>query len=189
MQKWIKQVGLFLTTLFLATACFIAAPSDAQAGNFEVGGAFGYAAAPDADSDYDLNGLSFSLHFGYKFLDWVGVAIEQDLGGLFYDKHGLDVDEFYGATIFEARFYAPLMDKLEFNGKFGIGATYLADSYDGESWDTGWFAIRLGVGLTYYIMDSLGINLMFDYTPSVANSDDAEDEHFIKLQVGVVYQF
>lgn len=180
-----KQIGIFFATLFVAATCFFVAPNNAQAGQFEVGGAFGYAALPDSDSELDLHGLAFSLSFGYKFFDWLGAAVEQDLGGLFYDKYGMDISEFSGATIFEAKFYVPIVQNFEFNGKFGIGATYVAN--DGH--DSGWFAIRLGVGATYYIMQQLGIGLIFDYTPSVANSDNANTGHFLKLQLGVVYRF
>lgn len=74
-------------------------------------GAFGYVALPDSDSEVDLNGLAFSLGFGYRINSWFGIALEQDLGGLFYDKNHLDIDWFYGATMFEAKFFPRFGEK------------------------------------------------------------------------------
>lgn len=192
-----KRIGLFFTTLFLAATCLFSAPNEAEAGEFEIMGAFGYVALPDSDSEVDLNGLAFSLGFGYRINSWFGIALEQDLGGLFYDKNHLDIDWFYGATMFEAKFFIGLVKNLELSGKVGIGATYVADKYrDGgvnKRWDTGWFAIRLGAGLTYFIMGTVGLGLNLDYTPSIANDEAYYREqatgHFVKLQAHVIIKF
>ena len=37
-----KRIGLFFTTLFLAAMCLFSAPNEAEAGEFEIMGAFGY---------------------------------------------------------------------------------------------------------------------------------------------------
>ena len=178
-----KRIGLFFTTLFLAATCLFSAPNEAEAGEFEIMGAFGYVALPDSDSEVDLNGLAFSLGFGYRINSWFGIALEQDW--------------FYGATMFEAKFFLGLVKNLELSGKIGIGATYVADKYrdDGvnKRWDTGWFAIRLGVGLTYFIMGTVGLGLNLDYTPSIANDETYYREqatgHFVKLQAHVIIKF
>ena len=99
--------------------------------------------------------------------------------------------------MFEAKFFLGLVKNLELSGKIGIGATYVADKYrDGgvnKRWDTGWFAIRLGVGLTYFIMGTVGLGLNLDYTPSIANDETYHREqatgHFVKLQAHVIIKF
>lgn len=190
----IKQIlsssAIALATLFFAFTLALSAPSNAQAGEFEAGIGFGYAGWVGNDHDGylyddDFNGMTFSLEFGYRINDWLGIFIEQDLGGLFYKKHHADIDMFYGATVFEGKvFYA--IKALEIFGKLGIGATYAADSEDGYDWDNGWFALRLGVGATYYIGSNWGIGLNFDYTPSF---DDDYVSHFLKFQAHFIFRF
>lgn len=184
-----SKVAAFLTALLLAATCFIAVPNEADAAGFEFTGGFGYAALPDPDSSLDYHGFAFTLGFGYRINDWVGVAIDQDLGGLFYNKHGYDIDVFQGATMFEAKFYFPIVSSFEIGAKVGIGATYMAD----EGNDDGWFAIRIGVNGTYFITSNVGIGLNFDYTPSFANDDHnghtSSTGHFLKLQAHLMYRF
>lgn len=198
MSQFAKRLGVFFMALFMASACLFSAPKEADAGEVEIMGAFGYAALPDSDSKVDYNGLAFSVGVGYRFISWVGVALEQDLGGLFYNKNHADIDCFYGATMFEVKFNIGLLGNLELSGKAGIGAVYVADSFDygdgKKRFDRGWFAIRVGVGLTYYLFGTVGLGLNFDYTPAIGNDDDdffVDDstQHFLKLQAHVAIKF
>ena len=185
LHNLMRKFGYGLLTLLFAACLGLATPSNAEArGDIEVGAAFGWIGlVHDAEDIY--NGFTFSIDAGYRFTDWVGLYIEQDLGGIWHedDDH---VNGFYGATLVEGKFiYA--VNSLELFGKVGLGATYVDVDYDGYGdWDNAWFAIRLGIGATYMIGSNWGLGLNFDWTPGF---DDDVVMHFIKLQLHLAFKF
>ncbi len=180
--KW----AMAMLSLFCASALFVAAPQTAQAGQVEAGIGFGWMGDEDDDAD-DGNGPMFELQIGYRIYDWVGVYLDQDLGGIFWDRGRWEDDYSYfqGATILNARFFVPV-SVIELQFKAGIGATYQAKHDDGEDWSEGQFAIRLGIGAFYDITTSFGIGATFEYTPAIG---DDYVKHFVSLEAQARFKF
>ncbi len=180
-----NNAAVRFASLLMALTCLSAVPDNVAAGEFEVGGAVGYAACIGdyCYSDGVRNGIAFSFGLGYKFTNWFGVVAEQDLSGVYvYNKYwNFDEWEFVGSTFVAAKFYLSVAQNFEFTGKIGAGATYGKDKWDDES--AIGIAIRLGVGATYRISQQLGVGIIFDYEPSFC------DRHNLKIQFGVVCNF
>ena len=187
LNKLMKHIVLALTTLLFAFGLNMATSQEANAGEFEINGGFGFAGMYHKNS-VDYNGFTFTIGAHYRFLDWLGLGVEQDLGALFNDDDN-DYNGFYGATIFGAKFIYSF-GAAEIFGRLGIGAVYVNMEYVKHhihwEWDNAWFGLRLGVGGTYYIAGPFGIGLNFDYTPSF---DDDVVTHFLRLQLHLVYKF
>lgn len=189
MQKLKHSVALaphklclaLLTTLF--AACFALAPTqEAQAGGFELEGQFGWLSNVASHDHHTASnhGFHFVLSPGYRFVDWVGLYLDQGFGGLF--KGG---SIFAGQTIVNAKFFLPI-NPVELWGKVGLGAFYVAN--DGHS--NGAFAIKLGIGVTYDIKGPIGIGINFDYMPVIWNDGWYDyTTHVLDLGVHLRYKF
>ena len=187
LNKLMKNIFLGLVTLLFACGLNMATAQDAQAGEFEINGGFGFAGMYGKHVD-DYNGFTFTIGAHYRIIDWLGLGVEQDLGALFFE-HDNDYNGFYGATMFDAKFIYSL-GSAEIFGRLGLGAVYINLDYDKKhvhwEWDNAWFGLRIGVGGTYYIAGPLGLGINFDYTPSF---DDDVVIHFLRLQLHLVYKF
>ena len=186
-HAWIAVLGVLF-----AFGCMFVSPSQANAQNFDVNAAFGWQGLILDDHRQDWHGPMFSLSFGYRFMDGLGVYLEQDLGGLIFDNEKPldDVKLFNGATIISARgIYT--VGQMELWGKLGIGAIYTADS-DGDWGDEAWFAFRCGIGLTYMFMSNIGAGLDFSYTVGADDSHNHFDDEavsFLSVKLHVSFRF
>ena len=180
-----SKFGAAFMALCFVTTFALAAPQDAQAEGFELGGDFSYVAEVYKGYD-DGHGFAFTLTGGYRFLDWVGVYLDQQLGGSWYGKHD-DEGHFLGSTVVSAKFFYEVSD-LEIWGQFGVGAGY--DSYDAgpaKNVSDGAFVLKLGAGVQYQIMNDLYLGGKFTY--QLFAFDDKPNAHVINLGVTVMYQF
>ena len=194
-QKYLTSMGrhawmVVLGALF-AFGCFFAAPSQANAQNFDLNAAFGWQTMVLDDHRDDGNGPMFNISFGYRFMDFLGVYVEQDLGGLIWDNAAPieDYKIFNGATLVDIRGFFTV-SSFELWGKLGIGAIYTADS-DGDAGDQAWFAFRLGIGATYMFMSNIGAGLDFSYTLGAADSHAHFDDvvNFVSQKAHVSFRF
>lgn len=186
----------FIACIFVAFLSF-AAPSTAKAGGvngLEVGGAFGWQGEL-FDNGTDMNGIVFRLNAGYRFKDWVGIFINQDLGGTWTRKHGGGIrgKHFAGATIFSANFFYEI-SQIELFGLLGIGALYhgkFSERYkNGGSTvfahtSDGAFAFRMGIGGSFKITNNILAGINFDYT--VGAFDDVDN--ILDLMLHIRYKF
>lgn len=149
--KLYRALKLALLTLITATALVFAAPSEAEAGHtgFEFQGGFGYLIS--AGNSYTHHGINFTFSPGYRW-DWIGVYIDQTLGGVFPHKRSY----FIGSTIVNAKAFYNITAPLEIWGQVGIGAAYVEDY--------GLFGLKLGVGMSYAIRSNIAIGGDFTYT-------------------------
>ena len=127
LNRLMKHIVLALTTLLFAFGLNMATSQEANAGEFEINGGFGFAGMYHKNS-VDYNGFTFTIGAHYRFLDWLGLGVEQDLGALFNDDDN-DYNGFYGATIFGAKFIYSF-GAAEIFGRLGIGAVYVNMEYD-----------------------------------------------------------
>ena len=176
-----------------ALGCFFAAPSQANAQNFDLNAAFGWQGMILDDVD-DGHGPMLNVSFGYRFHPNFGVYVEQDLGGLVWrhwdvHPHHKHFRIFNGATLVGVRGFLTF-GSFELWGKVGIGAIYTADS-DGDAWDQAWFAFRLGIGGTYMITKIIGVGLDFSYTLGAADTHAHVDDvvNFVSLKAHVSFRF
>ncbi len=191
----------FLATVFAAFLAVFAlvTPSTAKANGFEVMGAIGWHDEIPNDTPHaDMNGFGVRLSAGYRFADWIGVFVNQDLGGAFnhWDIGGVRVrgSHFLGTTLVSANLFFPT-GPLETFALIGIGATYTgkwhehhhdhhADLGKGE----GAFAFRVGIGATYMLPTNpkFGIGANFDYT---TGAFEVDNEHIVDLMLHMRYKF
>lgn len=151
-----KIIPAFLA-LLMATGLCLATPSNAEAGTgFDIGAGIGWHGAFHHKDVGHFHGFSVRLAAGYRFKDWIGVYINQDLGGHWHGHHH---GYFAGTTILSADFFLPFQD-LTLIGLIGVGADY--HNYDLV--ENGAFALRLGIGAEYMIKPNFGIGANFDYT-------------------------
>ena len=192
-SKLTNKLTLIALSVLAASAFAFAAPSTAQAGQFEIGGGFGYESEQYKNDDGNgMNGINFRLIAGYKFLDWVGIYLNQDLGGTFRSDNDITSSRFVGSTIVSGDFFYPA-GAFKFMGTVGIGATYHGKShieYDGyyETMGSseGAFAFRVGIGGYYMLSQQLGLGLTFDYT---LGAYDGWNDHILNVLLGVRYAF
>jgi len=189
-----KYFSLITLTLLSALAFTFAAPSQASAQSLEVGAAFGWIGNV---GDYDDgHGIDLRLSFGYHINDYVAILLEQDLGGTWWgdDNDHNEWSIFEGSTIVAGKFIYPVQKSFDIWGKVGLGAHYIARHRHHDDWSKGYFAFRIGVGLTYYFLDNLGAGLNFDYTlgagsdkyPRLHASDNA---NIVDLMLHLTYKF
>lgn len=190
------QNKIALTALAASTVALFAfaTPSVAEAGQFEVGGGFGYL-GEFGKNDHSMHGINFRLFGGYKFLDWVGVYLNQDLGGDFDSEGDTHWSKFVGATIVSGDFFYPV-GPVKISSTVGIGAAYTGKTttrVDGHSetggHSAGAFAFRVGAGCYYMVNDALGVGLTFDYTFAAFKTEDGDNRHFLNILAGVRYAF
>ena len=183
-----RHVWTVVLGALLAFGCFIATPSQANAQNFDLNAAFGWQGMIIDDAD-DGHGPMLNVSFGYRFKDWIGAYIEQDLGGLIWDLPGDDWKIFSGATIASIRFFYAI-NAFELWGKLGIGAIYTADS-DSDWGDEAWFAFRIGIGGTYMFTKAMGVGLDFAYTLGAGDKHSYWHDvvNFVSLKAHVSFRF
>jgi len=156
--SFLKQpLRLGLLTALLASFFVFASPNDAQAGNFELHGGFGYLGVFNKGGD--AHGISVTLSPGFRW-DWIGVFLDQNLGGVFssYDDfygHRKYNNLFVGSTIINAKFFYNL-GPAELWGQAGIGGAYVEKD--------GAFGLKLGIGLSVPLSSFLAIGGDFAYT-------------------------
>jgi hypothetical protein len=166
-----SKFGAVLMALCFVTTFALAAPQEAEAGDWEVGGDFGF--VTDVGG-YDAHGFGFTIYGGYRFLDWVGVYLDQQLSGVWWE-HSEAGSYFVGSTVVNARFFLPV-GPVELWGQIGMGA-----GYEGE-W--GAFDFKLGIGAQYPITNNIAIGGKFAY--QVFANDGAD--HILNLAVTLNYQ-
>ena len=131
----------------------------------------------------------FNVSVGYRFMDWLGVYYEQDLGGLIWDNGpAKDWKIFSGASLVSIRGFLAI-SSIELWGKLGLGCTYIADS-DSDA-DEAWFAFRLGIGATYMFSSTVGAGLDFSYTLGAGDDNAHIDDviHFVSLKAHISFRF
>lgn len=193
MSKLTNTFTLIALSVLAASAFAFAAPSTAQAGQIEIGGSFGYEGEQYKHDDGNgMNGINFRLIAGYKFLDWVGVYLNQDLGGTFRSENDSTLSRFVGSTIVSGDFFYPA-GAFKLMGTVGIGATYHGKSHfktDNHSEtigsSDGAFAFRVGLGGYYMLSQQMSLGLTFDYT---LGAYDGWNDHILNVLFGVRYAF
>lgn len=182
-----NKCSLVALTALAASIFVFATPAEAEAGQFELGGAFGYVGEVHKDSD-GMHGINFRLSAGYKFTDWVGLFLNQDLGGTFHKSNDVRTSHFLGATIVSGDFFYPIA-AFRLMGTIGLGATYHGQGHikaDGHTHDVGSsdgaFAFRVGIGGHYMLSDALGVGLTFDYT---LGAFEHWNDHILNLLLSV----
>lgn len=169
-----SKFGAVLMALCFVTTFALAAPQEAEAGDWEIGGDFGFVtevAGPDE------HGFGFTIYGGYRFLDWVGVYLDQQLSGVWGNSEGPGL--FVGSTVVNARFFLPV-GPVELWGQIGMGAGYTA--IDEHSW--GAFDFKLGIGAQFPITNNIAIGGKFAY--QVFANDGTG--HVLNLAVTLNYQ-
>ena len=184
----LHQLSAAFMALVAALCFMVATPSQANAQNIDINAAFGWQGMILDDHRDDGHGPMFTISVGYRFMDWLGVYYEQDLGGLIWDNPGPDFKIFSGASIVSIRGFL-ILSNFELWGKLGIGAFYTADS-DGDAWDEGWFAFRIGIGGTYMFTQKVGAGLDFSYTLGAGDHHVIDDTvHLVSLKLHVSFRF
>lgn len=184
--------------VFIFSLCTFASSAFAQAGEpgvdvrinlgadiLKMGGsasmsAGDYSASEESDEFQDFIGFMGKISFGYRW-EFVGVYIDQDLGGVWYQSDDDDDEEdgnFLGGTFLVGRGIYPIMENLQVDVAFGLGIMYGAgDSGDdlekedaqmslifNEDFDPSVaFAVKVGLSITYYFTDMIGAGIFFDY--------------------------
>lgn len=174
-KNLMSKVGAALMALCFVTAFALAAPQEAEAGEFELGGDFGYVAQV---AGWDEHGFGFTLYGGYRFLDWVGVYLDQQLSGVWAENSDAP-GTFLGSTVVNARFFLPV-SSVELWGQIGMGAGYRA--YEEHSW--GAFAFKLGLGAQFEVTNNIAIGGKFAY--QVFANDGTN--HVLNLALTVNYK-
>ncbi len=184
---------LAAVTLASIAAFTLASPDEAQAAGWELQGAFGWLGEVH-DGPGDMNGITFRLAGGYKINDWVGIFLNQDIGGTWDKDTGARWSHFVGATIVSADFFYTL-GQVQLLGLVGLGAHYIGDTHWEHRHDNlkgddnnsdGAFAFRIGVGATYMINSKLGVGLNFDYT---LGAYETWNDHVLDLLLHIRYAF
>ena len=137
-----------------------------------------------ADFKETMVGFDGRLSIGYRF-QWFGIYLDQDLGGIwvvgdseeddyFDEDEGDDKGVFLGGTFVTARGILPLMENaLEVNVGLGLGMMYGGGDKSVILNDEGdpsvAFALKVTAGLTYYLTDSIGTGITFDYNVAFNN--------------------
>ncbi|MCL2326208.1 MAG: hypothetical protein FWC40_06930 [Proteobacteria bacterium] len=150
--SFLKQhLRLGLLTAFLATFFVFASPSDAQAADFELHGGFGYMGLFNGPSSH---GITVTLSPGLRW-GWIGIYLDQNLGGVFHRHHHYSTSTFVGSTILNAKFFLDL-GPAELWGQAGIGAAYIEDF--------GAFGLKLGAGVSVPLSSFMSLGLDLAYT-------------------------
>ncbi|MBO4350726.1 MAG: outer membrane beta-barrel protein [Proteobacteria bacterium] len=130
-------------------------------------------------------GVNGTISLGYRFQRYIGVYVDQDLGGVWSTSGGDDYDEessgaFHGGSFAVVRgIFGAYYDDIEFSVGGGPGAMYGA----GDGSDA-CFAIRLTAGFAYYVTDSIGIGVGIDYNLGfIKPKDEFEIEMHLVHQI------
>ena len=125
-------------------------------------------------NDYDLGAFSFNVETVVRFTDYYALGIEIGMGGsslgnssshwFISKEHEKLSDLGVMLQIFVTNKFIYSGDNFDFYGEIGVGGHILfADGYYNESGDLGgvntWFGMRLRVGMTYYVTDSVGVGI------------------------------
>ncbi len=149
-----------------------------------------------------LAGINSTISFGYRWR-YIGLYFDEELGGLWWtgDTGKFNNDGmFWGGSYVTPRALIPIKKKMEIDIGIGVGMMYNAASksvyYDDEdnyqdyqdySDDSNsvklmknkngdsvpCFAIKVGVGFTYYVTKKMGIGANFDYNLGIHVVSDA----------------
>lgn len=156
--RFMSKLGAIFMALCFVTAFSLATPEEAKAGEIEAGADLGYVAQLDILSSH---GFGITVYGGYRIFDWMGVYVDQLLGGVWLEDYaGIEPEGiFVGSTVLNARFFMPINHSIELWGQIGIGAGYLAVN---EASDEG-FAFKAGVGAMYALTHNLSLGAKFAY--------------------------
>ena len=180
-----SKFGAVLMALCFVTTFALAAPQEADDSEIEVGGDFGYVANVGGGNSH--HGFGITLYGGYRFFDWLGVYLDQQLSGVWWKAHpqssnipGVILEPkthsyFVGSTVVNARCFLPT-GPVELWGQIGMGAGYV------EDW--GAFDFKLGIGVQYPITNKIAIGGKFAY--QVFANDGTT--HVLDLAVTLNYQ-
>ena len=143
--------------------------------------------APDV-----MAGINSTISFGYRWR-YVGLYFDEELGGLWWtgDTKKIAKDGvFFGGSYVTVRPLIGIKKKIEIDFAVGVGMMYSAASKSSSSGDDNYedyqdysndssvstkliankdgdsvpcFAIKVGVGFTYYVMKNFGLGVNFDY--------------------------
>ena len=192
--------SLFLIfACFATTNAF--AQADKTGLDLRVGLAVPYYAGASSSVDFDMGelnasglsavGVGLDVQVLYRWT-YFGLGIEQLIGGVFaLDKTvsfsgNLDdanvnasfFDEgdgaFYGATFFLLKEYIPIGHSHLITISEGLGATYGAKLDHKRLYVTdsdAAFGVKLDLGYTYFIMETYGVGVNFEYHASLAFND------------------
>lgn len=216
MKQRTNRISLFLL-IVLATELFIVShPTPAHAENwiFDLGA--GYMTEmgrknKKQPSEFELKTKGFDVQFilGYKAIDWLIIALDQDLGRTWHEEKTHTFHHFYGITTLSANYYA-VLKPVDFMVGIGLGAMYHGvwrwEFHDGNqntrtyrSMDGG-FALRLRANVTYMFTELVGVGIRFDYTFAAADYTysgaswydrlpDSYTQHMIDVQAHVRLAF
>lgn len=124
--------------------------------------------------NYDLGAFSFSIEPVIRFVDFYALGIDISVGGStlgdssshWYISDGGDSFSDLGAMfqIFITNKFIYTDDDYELYGELGLGGHMLfASGYYNEAGELGglnsWLGVRLRVGMTYYVTDSVGVGM------------------------------
>lgn len=189
------RIVLALMALLFVGVFAVANPQQARA-EFEVGLGAGWDGMILDGRGYDTtnNGLVFQLSAGFRFLGFLGVFVEQDLGYIRIEagQAPIKLDErlFKGATIVDGRFYFSFL-LLESYLKLGIGAMYMETLPAVKDDIETWFAFRTGLGVTLKL-GSFRVGAELDYTLGSTDKNDfdrKDNTHFISVRGVLGYLF
>ncbi|MBQ8037782.1 MAG: hypothetical protein IJ268_12385 [Proteobacteria bacterium] len=199
-----KQCRSLVLSLFLGV--FLCIPVTAFAGHFTLDIAGGWTTenaplGPRYDRR-DLHGAMFTISPEYRFHDYVGLALDLDLGamGMEYQTYILGQPStitlsqwFYGGSYLSvAGYYAP-GGPVELFLKLGLGAQYLAwEQFDHKI--HAWFAVKAGVGATYKLTRLLGIGIITNYIYGYGDVNEEQFEnrphhHTVDIQFHLRFDF
>lgn len=154
----------------------------------------------DFDSGYKhtpedvFAGISGTISFGYRW-GIFGLYLDEDLGGVWYtgDTEGDNEAIFVGGTYLTFRGLLGLRHDVELDLGLGLGMMYSDDNHgalitnkDGDAAPC--FAIKVGVGLTYYLIpNTVGVGINFDYSLGLNIVSDSRVNGLVGEVKGTMY--
>lgn len=140
-------------------------------------------------AEHIMAGVAGTLSFGYRF-GMFGVYVDQELGGAWWTGETGDgyKPTFVGGTYLTGRLLLALRHDVELDFGIGVGTMYSAGDknnavkliIDKEGDHSAAFAIKAGIGLTYYLIpNTVGIGINFDYNLGlniVSQNQSGEDD-------------
>ena len=171
-----KTITLIIT--LFCSLCILNAHSQTEKGTLMLGG--GASTGIDFNDDYNVFHISLSPDIGYFFSDDLAIGAYLPLGLTSYEGYrGFN----YGITPFFRYYFGQTSDIMFFvTGGFGIRGW--SSKYNDTSSSSSGVIGNAGVGGTYFLNESIGIEAILGYTYSKWSESDANSD----IDLGVGFQ-